>query len=67
MTHHRLRVGSKKHALNLAEGSVRQGRSRFYARSVRLVREHGKIATCLREAAPAKAGNAAGGFFQQTQ
>jgi hypothetical protein len=25
------------------------------------------MATCLREAAPAKAGNATGGFFQQTQ
>ena len=66
MTHQRLRVGSKKHALSLPEGSVQQGRSRFYARSVRVVREHGKMATCLREAAPAKAGNAAGGFFQQT-
>ena len=36
ITHQRLRVGSKK--------SVQQGRSRFYARSVRLVREHGKMA-----------------------
>jgi hypothetical protein len=59
VTHQRLRVGSKK--------SVQQGRSHFYARSVCVIREHGKMATCLREAAPAKAGNAAGGFFQQTQ
>jgi hypothetical protein len=44
VTYQRLRVGSKKHALSLPEGSVRQGRSRFYARSVRLVREHGKMA-----------------------
>jgi hypothetical protein len=66
-------VGSKKHALSLLEGSVqtcpeaarREGRSHFYARSVCVIREHGKMATCLREAAPAKAGNAAGGFFQQ--
>ena len=58
VAHQRLRVGSKK--------SVQQGHSHFYARSVHLVREHGKMATCLREAAPAKAGNAAGGFFQQT-
>ena len=46
--------------------SVQQGRSHFDARSVQGVREHGKMATCLREAAPAKAGNAAGGFFQHS-
>ena len=44
ISHQRLRVGSKKHALSLPEGSVQQGRSRFYARSVRVVREHGKMA-----------------------
>ena len=43
----------------------REGRSQFSARSVLPVREHGKLATCLREAAPAEAGNAAGRFFQQ--
>jgi len=40
--HQRLRVGSKKHALSLPEGSVqtcpeaarREGRSHFYTRSV---------------------------------
>ncbi|MDH5563856.1 MAG: hypothetical protein OEY91_09590 [Nitrospirota bacterium] len=37
----------------------------FDAWSVLPVREHEKLVTCLREAAPAKAGNAAGGFFQQ--
>ncbi len=42
---------SKKHALSLSEGSFQQGRSPFDARSVQLVREHGKRATCLREAA----------------
>ena len=52
-----LRGGSKM--------SVQQGHSPFGARSVLPGREHGKRATCLREAAPAKAGNAAGGFFQQ--
>ena len=31
----------------------------FDARSVLPVREHGKKATCLRESAPAEAGNAA--------
>jgi hypothetical protein len=84
VTHQRLRVGSKKHALSLPEGSVqtcpeaarregrawfsvsRRGPPLFDARSVCVIREHGKMATCLREAAPAKAGNAAGGFFQQT-
>ena len=56
---------------------VQQVRSRFGARSVLSVREYDKIATCLREAAfslrshfgeggPAKAGNAAGGFFQHS-
>jgi hypothetical protein len=30
------------------------------------VREHDHAATCLREAAPAKAGNAAGGLFQHS-
>ncbi len=45
---------SKKHALSLPEGSVQQGRSRFDARSVLIVREHGKRATCLREAASAR-------------
>jgi hypothetical protein len=42
---------------------IQQGRSDFDARSVLLVREYDKIATCLRVAASAKAGNAAGGFF----
>jgi hypothetical protein len=46
---------------------AQQGRSRFDARSVLSVREHGKRATCLRVAASAKAGNAAGGFFQHSQ
>jgi hypothetical protein len=36
VTHQRLRVGSKK--------SVQQGRSHFYARSVCVIREHGKMA-----------------------
>ena len=44
VAHQRLRVGSKKHALSLPEGSVQQGHSHFYARSVHLVREHGKMA-----------------------
>jgi hypothetical protein len=49
VTHQRLRVGSKKHALSLPEGSVqtrpeaarREGRSHFDARSVCGIREHG--------------------------
>jgi hypothetical protein len=36
VTHQRLRVGSKK--------SVQQGRSHFDARSVGVIREHGKMA-----------------------
>jgi len=36
VTHQRLRVGSKQ--------SVQQGRSRFYARNVWSIREHGKMA-----------------------
>ncbi len=71
----RPRGGSKKHVLSLPEGSVQscpescrgEGHSHFFARSVQGVREHGKMATCLREAATAEAGNAAGGFFQQTR
>jgi hypothetical protein len=39
--HQRLRVGSKKPALSLPEGSVQQGRSQFDARSVCGIREHG--------------------------
>jgi len=39
----------KKHALGLSEGSIQQGRSHFDARSVLLVREHGKRATSLRQ------------------
>ena len=35
---------SKKHALSLSEGSIQQGRSPFDARSVFIVREHGKRA-----------------------
>ncbi len=44
VTYQRLRVGSKKHALSLPEKSVQQGRSHFYARSVCVIREHGKMA-----------------------
>jgi hypothetical protein len=76
VTHQRLRVGSKKSVQTCPEAARREGRAwfsvsrrgppLFYARSVCVIREHGKMATCLREAAPAKAGNAAGGFFQQT-
>ncbi|MCH7614371.1 MAG: hypothetical protein IH978_01310 [Nitrospinae bacterium] len=40
---------SKKHALSLSEGSIQQGRSHFDARSVLIVREHGKRATSLRQ------------------
>ena len=66
---------SKKHALSLSEGSIQQGRSLFDARRVLSVREHGKRATCLREAAPAgkeRSGLSAvalakaGGFFQHS-
>ncbi len=66
---------SKKHALSLSEGSIQQGRSPFDVRSVLIVREHGKRATCLREAAPAgkeRSGLSAvalakaGGFFQHS-
>jgi len=53
MTNISEREGSKKHALSLSEGSVQQGRSHFDTRSVHRVREHGKMATCLREAASA--------------
>ncbi len=42
-------------------------RSRLGARSVRLVREHDKGPTCLREAASTEAENAAGEPFGQTQ
>ncbi|MDT3776534.1 hypothetical protein PJI16_03045 [Nitrospira sp. MA-1] len=45
---------------------IQQGHSHFGARSVPSVRKYDKTATCLREAAPAKAGNATGGFFQHS-
>ena len=45
---------------------IQQGCSDFDARSVLPVREHDKMATCLREAASAKPGNAAGDFFQHS-
>jgi len=41
---HNMRECSKKHALSPTEGFVQQGRSRFDARSVHFVREHGKMA-----------------------
>ncbi len=43
---------------------AQQGRRHFDARSVLIVREHDKGPTCLREAATAKAGNAAAALFQ---
>ncbi len=43
-THINERECSKKHALSLSEGFVQQGRSPFDARSVLIVREHGKRA-----------------------
>jgi len=39
--------------LSLSEGSIQQGRSHFDERSVLIVREHGKMVTCLRETASA--------------
>ncbi len=45
---------------------VQQGRSRFDARSVLSVREHGKRATMSVRAVSAKPENAAGGFFQHS-
>ncbi len=44
----------------------RRGQPLCDARSVLSVREHKTMATCLREAATAKAENAAGGFFQHS-
>ncbi len=45
---------------------VQQGRSHFGVRSVLTLRQLDTMATCLREAGPAKAGNAAGDFFQHS-
>jgi len=45
-------VGCLRH-LGCSKTFVQQGRSQFCARSVLPVREHGKLVTCLREAAPA--------------
>ena len=56
---------TKKILQSCPESCRREGRSHFCAQSVLLVREHGTMGTCLREAATAKAGNAAGGFFHQ--
>jgi hypothetical protein len=49
--------------MGMIKKGIQQGRSHFNARSVLPVRENGKMATCLRKAAPAKAGNAPSGFF----
>jgi len=65
VTHQRLPVGSKKHALSLPEGSVQQGRSHFDARSVCGIREHGKMARTPLACLP-KLRRRHGGFFQQT-
>ena len=43
--------------------SVQQGRSLFDARSVPPVREHGKMATCLREALRRRQGTPLAAFF----
>jgi len=43
----------KKACPEPAEGFVQQGHSHLFARSVLAIREHGKMATCLREAASA--------------
>ena len=52
VTHQRLRVGSKKHALSLPEGSVQQGRSSLDGRgSVQERYVSGQGATCLRACA----------------
>ncbi len=67
----------KKFVQSCPEPCQRKGRSLFDARSVLSVREYDKRATCLRVAAfslrsyfgeggPAKAGNAAGDFFQHS-
>ena len=67
------RIGSRRIQCQLPTGMIkkviqqgraslvasRRGQPLFDARSVLLVREHGKMATCLREAGTAKAGNAA--------
>ena len=47
--HHSWWECSKKHALSLSEGFAQQGRSHFDARSVHFAREHGKMATSLRQ------------------
>ena len=51
--------GAPKHAFPRARPQA------VGARSIHRVCEHHNGPTCLREAAPAKAGNAAGGLFQQ--
>ena len=51
---------------SVQKSSPSEAAASFTRRAYFIVREHGKLATCLREAATAKAGNTARGFFQQT-
>jgi hypothetical protein len=44
VTHQRLRVGSKKSVQSCPGAPRREGHSHFYARSVCVIREHGKMA-----------------------
>jgi hypothetical protein len=52
---------------SVQKGSFGKAAVAWAGGAYRGVREHGQAATCLREAAPAKAGNAAGGPFGLTQ
>jgi hypothetical protein len=77
MTHQRLRVGSKKHALSHSKGPSSKAAAILtrgaYIWCVSTEKWRPACALARRsaparrhEAAPAKAGNATGGFFQQT-
>jgi hypothetical protein len=52
---------------SVPKGSFSKAAVAWADEAYRGVCEHGQAATCLREAAPAKAGNAAGGPFGLTQ
>jgi hypothetical protein len=56
--------GDNNHQLEeCSKKSVQKGRSHFDARSVHGVREHGKKATCLREALRRRQGTPLAAFF----
>ncbi|HNP29438.1 MAG TPA: hypothetical protein PKK23_10355 [Nitrospirales bacterium] len=58
------RGSPKKKQWSVQKGPSSKAAAAWTSGAYEGVREHGQGATCLREAAPAKAGNTPGGLFQ---